>query len=287
MASFDKRVGKSGKVSWRVRIRRTDGPAFVKSFAKKSDAEQWARNIEHKMDSGETLPSSAARKRTLNEAIDRYLEVVLPRAARNKNARGQRQLLTWWKEQLGNRALSSISSATIAEVRDQLAAKQSRLGAPMSGGTINRHLASLSAVMKVAVKEFGWISKNPVSNVSKMAERKGRERFLSDPERDRLLKACEASECNALPAFVRLALATGARKGELLGLQWSNVDLAHRRVRFVDTKNGESRTVPLATSAIATLKAWRADRLPVGAVFPDIQWACGALCGAPRGRSLS
>ena len=88
-------------MSWRVRIRRTDGPAFVKSFAKKSDAEQWARTIEHKMDSGEVLPSSAARKHTLSDAIDRYLEVVLPRAARNKNARDQKRLLTWWKVQLG------------------------------------------------------------------------------------------------------------------------------------------------------------------------------------------
>ncbi len=238
-----------------MRVRRQGGSWLSKSFAKKVDAEAWARTIEHKMDSGEILPSSEARKHTLNDAIDRYLEVVLPRAARNKNARGQKQLLTWWKEQLGSRTLSSISSATIAEIRDQLAAKQSRLGAPMSGGTINRHLASLSAVLKGAVKEFGWIAKNPVSNVSKMAESKGRERFLSDAERDRLLKACDGSDCAALPTFVRLALATGARKGELLGLQWSNVDVPNRRVRFVDTKNGESRTVPLAASAIATLKA--------------------------------
>ncbi len=88
MASFDKRVGKSGKVSWRVRIRRTDGPAFVKAFAKKSDAEQWARTIEHKMDSGEVVPSSAARKHTLSDAIDRYLEVI-PSASRAQQERAR------------------------------------------------------------------------------------------------------------------------------------------------------------------------------------------------------
>jgi len=145
----------------------------------------------------------------------------------------------------------------------------------MSGGTINRQLASLSAVLKVAVKEFGWIAKNPVSNVSKMAESKGRERFLSDAERDRLLKACDGSDCAALPTFVRLALATGARKGELLGLQWSNVDVPNRRVRFVDTKNGESRTVPLAASAIATLKACG---------FPELQWAIDPAWRGPSRR---
>lgn len=39
-------------------------------------------------------------------------------------------------------------------------------------------MAALSGVMKVAVKEFGWLAKNPVTNVTKFAESKGRERFL-------------------------------------------------------------------------------------------------------------
>jgi integrase len=67
---------------------------------------------------------------------------------------------------------------------------------------------------------------------------------------------------------VRLALATGARRGELFGLQWAGVDLDRRVVRFMDTKNGESRTVPLAKSAVEVLRAWSKGRLRVGAVFP-------------------
>ena len=68
--------------------------------------------------------------------------------------------------------------------------------------------------------------------------------------------------------MVELALATGARKGELFAVQWAGVDLDRRTVRFLDTKNGESRTVPLAQTAVATLKAWKAGKLPVGLVFP-------------------
>jgi integrase len=136
--------------------------------------------------------------------------------------------------------------------------------------------------MKVAVKEFGWISKNPVSNVSKYAESKGRERFLTDTERKSLLEACDASSCLALSPIVRLALATGARKGELLGLQWKGVEIDMRRVRFLDTKNGEARTVPLADPAIAVLKEWKANRLPVGAVFPNVQWEIDPAWRAAR-----
>src|SRR5690606_23734111 len=122
-----------------------------------------------------------------------------------------------------------------------------------SGATINRRITALSAVLTVAAKEYGWLAKNPIPNVTRMADSKGRERFLSEPERAALLTACRASPCAALEPLVALALATGARKGELLGLQWADVDLTRRVVRFHDTKNGESRTVPLAATAVVSL----------------------------------
>ncbi len=79
--------------------------------------------------------------------------------------------------------------------------------------------------------------------MSRRTEAKGRERFLDNDERAALLKACDASDCAPLGAIVRLALATGARRGELLSLQWAGVDLERRTARFLDTKNGESRSV--------------------------------------------
>ena len=71
MATLEKRVGKSGKVTWRVRVRRLSGPWLTKSFARKQDAETWARGIESKLDAGEAVPSAEARKRTLADVIDR------------------------------------------------------------------------------------------------------------------------------------------------------------------------------------------------------------------------
>ena len=69
--------------------------------SKKGDAETWARDLEHKLDTGESLPNSEARKRTLGDAIDRYLEDVLPNLPRNKNAKKQIALLEWWRGELG------------------------------------------------------------------------------------------------------------------------------------------------------------------------------------------
>jgi len=50
---------------------------------------------------------------------------------------------------------------------------------------------------------------------------------------------------------------------------WADVDLVRRTAHFRDTKNGESRTVPLALPAVATLQDWSRGRLRVGAVFPE------------------
>ncbi|GGZ55996.1 integrase [Lysobacter xinjiangensis] len=269
MATFEKRVGKTGKTTWRVRVRRQSGPWLTKSFARKIEAEAWARSIEHKLDTGESVPSSEARKRTLGDAIDRYLQVTLPQSKFQKNTREQTRMLTWWKEELGSRPLVTVTASTIAEVRDRIALEKTRTGKVRSGATVNRRIAALSAVLTVAVKEYGWIPKNPVPNVTRMPDSKARERFLSETERRDLLACCDVSDLKLLGPLVRLALATGARKGELLGLQWQHVDLDRRTVRFLDTKNGESRTVPLAPAAVEVLRQWKAGRLPVGAVFPE------------------
>ncbi|MCF5940894.1 site-specific integrase, partial [Xanthomonas perforans] len=72
MATFEKRTGTSGKVTWRVRVRRQSGPWLTKSFDRKIDAQEWARSIEHKLDVGDFVPSTEVRKRTVGDAIDRY-----------------------------------------------------------------------------------------------------------------------------------------------------------------------------------------------------------------------
>ena len=87
MATIERRVWPSGKHIRRVR--RDRGPHLTKSFARKTDAEEWARSIEHKFDVGEYVPSSEARKRTLGNAADRYFEVTLPRSEHRKNASEQ------------------------------------------------------------------------------------------------------------------------------------------------------------------------------------------------------
>lgn len=172
----------------------------------------------------------------------------------------------------------SLSPAAIAEARDKLSKTRTRAGKFITGSTVNRYVTALSGVLTVVAKEYSWIQRNPARNVTRLEDSKGRERFLSDAERLALLKECDSSEFTALGSIVRLALATGARKSELMNLQWVGVDLDRRTVRFMDTKNGDSRTVPLAALAVAVLTEWKKGKQASGAVFPfplstlDISW---------------
>ena len=89
--------------------------------------------------------------------------------------------------------------------------------------------------------------------ITKPREPRGRVRFLSDQERHQLLKACQASENPYLHTIVVLALATGARREELLGVRWPDVDLKRGTLTFHETKNGERRVVPLTGQALVMM----------------------------------
>src|SRR5262249_32305291 len=93
---------------------------------------------------------------------------------------------------------------------------------------------------------------------------RGRTRFLSEEEIGRLLAACAKSKNKHLSTIVTLAINTGMRKNEIMGLTWERVDLAkdmgfNARAVLHDTTKGEARGVPLHTAALAALTALEPD----------------------------
>ena len=142
-------------------------------------------------------------------------------------------------------------------------------GKPRSSATTVRYLAALSHVYSVATREWEWVTDNPILKIKKPKEPKGRVRFLSDDERDRLLKACKESDNPILYPVVVLALSTGARKMEIMNLAWEDVDLHRGMAILNETKNDESRSLPITSHALEVLKDLsKKRRLDTNLLFP-------------------
>jgi integrase len=97
----------------------------------------------------------------------------------------------------------------------------------------------------------------------------GRVRYLTEEERPRLLYACQRSHNRWLYPVVLLALATGARKMEILQLTWSDVDLPRARLIIHHTKNRERRALPLTGLALeAVQQLAKVRRIDTPLLFP-------------------
>jgi integrase len=110
----------------------------------------------------------------------------------------------------------------------------------VSTSTVNRQLATLRNMFNKAVS-WGKLEVNPMKDVRSLKEPKGRLRFLEQEEIVKLLSNCNKK----LKPIVVLALFTGMRRGEILGLKWPDIDFKRNIITLLDTKNGEKREVPM------------------------------------------
>ena len=268
MASIEKRISGDGKISYRVKVRLTGHPVQTETFERKTDAKKWAQDTESAIRDGRHFKTTEAKRHTLAELIDRYIRDVLP--AKPKSIYAQKIQLGWWKAEIGSYALADVSPALIAECRDKLAAGKTKRGTQRNPATVVRYLAALSVCFTHAVKEWGWIDDTPMRKVTKPKESRGRVRYLSDDERVRLLKACKESSNPYLYPVVVLALSTGMRSGEIMGLTWDVVDLNRGRAILHETKNNERRAVAITGHALELLKEMnKVRRIDSNLLFPS------------------
>ena len=266
MASFDKHVANDGKVTHRVRIRMKGSPIQTASFERLTDARRWAQQTEAAIREGRYFKTREAQRHTLAELIDRYVADVLPQ---KRDTRNPARYLAWWRKQLGVYALADLTPPLIAEYRDKLAAGFPEIK-PRSPATVVRYLAALSHCLSIAAREYQWLDDSPMRKVAKPTESRGRVRFLNEEERAVLLTACkESTNPNLFPVVV-LALSTGMRAGEIMTLEWRDVDLQRGWLTLRETKNGDMRGVPLTGKALQLVKehARTRRRLDTPLLFP-------------------
>lgn len=240
MAPFRKRSD-----SWQVRIRRKGYPEQTRTFSTRSAANAWARQVESDLDKGSFVSRVEAEKTTLSELLSRYLNEITPHKKHFKIEACR--IKAWQKNPLSQRYLSTLRTTDFALWRDD------RIRQGKSSNTIKLELAIISHLYSVARAEWGFESlENPIRYLRMPKLPNGRTRRVSDDEIKLLIKNSFSEE---LPNIIKLAVESGMRRGEIVSVTWKLVDFVKRTIELKETKNGESRIVPLSSEAINLLKS--------------------------------
>ncbi len=207
-------------------------------------------------------PADSKRKQrgelTMGELFDLYVEFHGPHKKATSLATDKatwKRYVTGWS----GRKLSSFEHSDIQTLH-------ARIGKANGKYAANRLLALLSTTFNVAT-DHGWKRPNPCKGVKKFAE-KSRDRFLQPEEIPRFMKAVDSLENQTAADAFRLLLWTGARKGNVLAMQWADIDLSSATWRIPDTKANESQRVHLTAEAVAILQRLKASAKESPFVFP-------------------
>lgn len=252
MGTIRELTKKNGEKSFHAEVRLRGHPPQRDSFRTKTLAKKWIQDTEASIRDGRFKSQSAARKHTVNDLIDRFIEFCLPKHPKYYSKKVQH--LKRWKEELGSLYLSDLSPAHLCQVRDKMLNELTTKKTFRSSSTVNRYLAAFSKALSVAVKEWEWIEENPAFKITKPKEVRGRDRYLSLEEKTRLLEACKSSVNPYLYPIVSIALLTGMRYGEIVKLHWKDINFEIRHITLHETKNGDKRIIPLTDAVIEILK---------------------------------
>jgi integrase len=245
MATITKRKNKQGKVlpGWKAIIRIQGHPTVCKILDRKEEAEDWAKEVELQIKEGKFNFNRFKQKHTFDDLVTRYFNSGA--LEHHKSADDTKRHLEYWQVRFKSYALVHLTTDFIAKERQFLIENPTLKGLTRKPATVNRYIASLSLIMTYACRELRWIDENPCFNLVKLKEPAGRNRVLSQEEMNSLLTASQASRSPFLFPIVLIALTTGARLGEILGLKWEDVDFENNAAHLRDTKNSTPRSIPL------------------------------------------
>lgn len=148
--------------------------------------------------------------------------------------------------------------------------RSKRLKEEIAVSTLNRDITAIRSLMKAAVRLLE-LETNPLKGLKNLKDDyDGRVRYLSPEERKRLDIALNNDRSYMRP-LVYLALNTGMRRGEILSLQWSDIDFRTGLIslRAEKTKTRKSRHIPLNKISKSILEEWKGNRAMDGLVFPS------------------
>jgi integrase len=189
---------------------------------------------------------------TLNEVWAKYL----PWAKEHKKT--WTSDLWYYRKHLeprfGGKALDAISAIDIEKMKLDLKKGLNKRGKPYAPATIKHQLVILRRLYNLARKWGLYAGKSPLESVSLPRVDNQKTEFLRDEELARLLDTLEKWPFKESAAFVKFALFTGLRRGELFKLTWDDVDFECGLIRLRDPKGGKTENIPVSNEALAVLR---------------------------------
>ena len=243
-----------------------NGKPLSKVLPTREEAEKWIAGVRFGFIPPEPKRHLNAHCTTFREVCDRYELEVIPT---HKGARQEINRLRHIKAlPFATNPIDNITSEDLKPYRDEL------INRGLSGSTVRLNLALISAIFSHARKEWGLLLQNPVANIKKPKAGKARSRRLEPGEESRMLATVAQCKNKHVIRTVEFLLHTGVRKSEALGLRWEDVDLRAKIITIRDSKNGETRWIPMSEKIIDLLQ--RADAcekpFPISASALDQAW---------------
>jgi len=228
----------------------------------------------------------------LNEWVAGHAGSVKPGTAVGYRADVERYLIP----RIGGLRLQGLRPAQLSKLYADLAASGGSGGAPLAASTVAHVHRTLRKALADAVRVEQLLASNPAERAKLPRARRGEPGTIWNPAQLATFLGCVAG--HRLSAFYRLAAFTGARRGELLFLRWSAVDLDAAEVTFSgsadvidgervegDTKGGRSRVVSLDAGTVAALREHRKrqleERLAVGPMWTETGLVFATETGGP------
>jgi integrase len=214
----------------------------------------------------DALEALAARQKEvgagcLKRPADRTLAELAKEYIRYKGDHGKRSLADDQRI-LEKRLLPALGSTLPVRTLTAAAIAQyerTRMGATVEGRdrkvsafTVSNELSVLRHMLRLA-RRWGYLDAVPDVELPRKPE--GRRRYLEADEITRLRDACQRSGNPDLALAVVIALNTGMRKAEILGLEWARIDLSTARITLYATKSGKPRGIPVNSDVYDALVA--------------------------------
>jgi integrase len=217
----------------------------------RTDAENYALELGRKIKSGQFELEEREREEVKFEVFaEKHLKLLAAEHGEmtyaNEESRFRSKLIPHFKGRL-------LSELTVEHV-ERFLLKLAEEG--LSPATRNRYQVFLSRLFQRA-ESYGYATDNPAAKVKRLREEEHPVPALSVEQQNQLIAAGPAK----IRDYVLLSLDTGCRQGELLRLEWRDVDLERREILVRKSKSGKTRTVPLTERAVARLREMKDARV--------------------------